>query len=90
MVTKVTTVVNPTGLHARPASVFSRAAGEHESKIWVRNVTKDKELADAKNVLSVMAQGIACGNEVEISAEGVDDQQAVAELVTLMEGGFGE
>lgn len=90
MYAKTTSVINPTGLHARPASVFSRAAGTYASRVWVRNVTKDKQLADAKSVLMVMAQGIACGNEVEVSAEGEDEARAVDELVALIESGFGE
>lgn len=90
MYAKTTTVVNPTGLHARPASVFSRQAGEYESEVWVRNVTKDKDLASAKSVLSVMAQSLAVGNEVEVSAEGPDETKAVDELVALIDSGFGE
>ena len=38
---KKTIVVNPTGIHARPASTFVMKAREYESEVLVRNVTKD-------------------------------------------------
>lgn len=83
-------VVNPCGLHARPASLFVQEAARYESDIYVRNVTKGGNEGNAKSILNVMALGMAQGNEIEISAEGPDEQAAVDALVELVESGCGE
>lgn len=90
MVSQTTVVVNPSGIHARPASIFVKKAGEFTSKITVRNVTKDSDPKDAKSILTMMALGMAKGNEIEISAEGDDEAAAVAALVELVKSGCGE
>lgn len=90
MVSQTTVVVNPSGIHARPASLFVKKAGEFASKVTVRNVTKGSDPKDAKSILTMMALGMAKGNEIEISAEGEDEAAAVAALVELVESGCGE
>lgn len=90
MVSKQTVVVNPSGLHARPASIFVQKAMTFESAVTVKNVTSESDAKDAKSILSMMGLGIKCGNEIEICAEGADEEQAVAELVALVESGCGE
>ncbi len=90
MYSKTTKVVNPSGLHARPVSLFIKKAGEFQSKVTVRNVTKDSDPKDGKSILAVMGLGMTCGTEVEISAEGPDEQAAVDALVELIDSGCGE
>lgn len=90
MTSKTTTVVNPTGLHARPAATLATEAGAFGSKVQIRNVSKDSEFKDATSMLSIMMLGIAQGNEVEISAEGDDEVAAVDALIDLIDSGFGE
>lgn len=90
MVSKSTTVVNPTGLHARPAATLATEAGKFSSKVQIKNVTKDSEFKDAASMLSIMMLGITQGNEVEISAEGADEQDAVDALIALIDSGFDE
>lgn len=38
----------------------------------------------------VMSLGLACGTDIEISAEGPDEAAAVDALVALIESGCGE
>lgn len=90
MVSQKTTVVNPSGLHARPASVFVKKAMEFESDVTVRNVTSGSEPKNAKSIITMMALGMKQGHEIEISAEGPDEAQAVQALVELVESGCGE
>lgn len=87
MVKQEVTVLNATGLHARPASMFVQTAGKFKSKIFV---IKDGNSINAKSIMGIMAGGIAQGTTIEISAEGTDEQEAVDALVKLINDKFGE
>ncbi|MFC7879249.1 dihydroxyacetone kinase phosphoryl donor subunit DhaM [Isoptericola sp. NPDC057391] len=76
-------VRNPLGLHARPAAVVARAAAAFGGPVTLQGV-------DATSVLQLMALGTAAGTEVEVAARGADARDAVATVVGLIEGGFGE
>ena len=88
MVSKTTVVKNPSGIHARPASLFVQEASTYESSITVGKVGEDAK--DAKSILMVMSLGMACGCEIEIAADGADEAAAVDALVALIESGCGE
>lgn len=90
MYKKTIKIVNPTGLHARPASDFVATAKKFTSKIKIKDLTADEKLANAKSILTVLALGLAKGTEAEITAEGEDEEQAVESLAALIESGFGE
>lgn len=90
MVSKVTTVLNPSGIHARPASLFVQCASGFKSSISLRDVTKDGDAKDAKSILMVMSLGMACGDQIEIVAEGEDESDALEALVSLVDSGCGE
>ena len=90
MVTKTVTVKNKTGLHARPAAAFAAAAAEFKSEIRAKNVDKDSAELNAKSTVRMLTLGICQGMQVQITASGEDEQQAVNALVALVEEGFGE
>ena len=90
MLSQQVTVSNPSGIHARPASLFVQCAMGFSSAVTVRDVTKDGEAKDAKSILMVMSLGMACGDTIEISADGADEQEALNALVELVESGCGE
>ena len=90
MVSKQTSILNKTGLHARPASDFVLKAKTFDSKITIRNLAENGEAVNAKSILCLLAEGMGQHTTVEIAAEGPDEQQAVEALVALMETGFGE
>ena len=82
---------NPSGLHARPAATFVKAAGGFTADIRVVNLTRNPEKsAAAKSVLGVLGLGVAKGHAIRISAEGADADEAVQALVELVESGLGE
>lgn len=87
MYAKSTTIQNKTGLHARPANLFVSAAKKFKSDI---SVEKDSKKANAKSIITILTLGAVKGNIVTISAEGIDEEAAVKELVSLIESGFGE
>lgn len=83
-------VRNPSGLHARPAATFVRAAGGFSADVRVINLTREGREANAKSVLGVMGLGVAQGHRIRIAAEGVDATDAVARLTDLVADGLGE
>lgn len=91
MYTERTTIMNKSGLHARPASVFVKEAKAFASKVKIQNLKTPGEVpANAKSIISVLGLGMGQGTEVEISAEGPDEEKAVKALVALIESGFDE
>ena len=91
MYKRVTVISNPTGLHARPASDFIALAGKYESKIIIKRTQGDEdEEANAKSIINLLALGLCQGEEVEITAKGADETQAVDALVQLIDSRFGE
>ncbi len=76
-------LVNESGLHARPAAEFVKAAAKHEASVRVNGV-------DAKSLLAIMALALPKGAHVTIEATGPDAQDAVDTLVGLVRSGFGE
>ena len=91
MYAKRTTVINKTGLHARPASDFINKAKEFQSKIKIANVTEDAETkVNAKSIVAVLSLSMGKGTEVEITDDGPDEKEAVDALVALIDSGFDE
>lgn len=89
MKTIETTVINPTGLHARPASEFVKAATGFSSVVKVKNLTTGKEV-NAKSIVMLLTLALSKGTPIQISANGADEEQAAETLVKMIEGGFGE
>ena len=87
MFVKDVTVQNQVGLHARPATFFIQKANEFKSQIWI---DKDERKVNAKRLLGVLSLGIVGGTEIRIAANGVDEEEAVEELVKLVESGFAD
>lgn len=81
-------VINEVGLHARPAAEFVKTAMQFKCKLMVRNATKDSASADAKSILSMLTLGVEKNHEIELSAEGEDEMQAIQTLRELIESDF--
>ena len=81
------TVVNPLGLHARPAAQFVRLASSFASQI---EVLKDGDPVNAKSIMGVMMLAAECGAVLTIRADGDDAVAAVDALTDLVVSGFGE
>ena len=83
-------IKNEVGLHARPASLFVKTANKYQSKIMVRNVTRDGKAVSAKSILSVLTLAVLCNHEIHLEADGEDAEAAIAELKQLIESDFNE
>jgi phosphocarrier protein FPr len=84
------TVANQVGLHARPAAEFVKTAAKHKSKIMVRNVTQPSDWVNAKSILKVLSIGVSENHQIEIEADGEDEEAAIAALEALIRSNFGE
>ncbi len=78
-------VKNQVGLHARPATFFIQKANEFKSSIWIE---KEERRVNAKSLLGVLSLGIDGGTTIKVIAAGPDEEQAVDELVKLVNSGF--
>ena len=88
MKTPQITVTDPVGLHARPAALFVKLCNEFAASIRVRNVTEAGEWANAKSILSLLTAGVKQNDQIEIEADGVDEETAVARLEALVRSDF--
>jgi phosphocarrier protein HPr len=84
---KVVTVLNPLGLHLRPANMLSKAAAQFECLI---EIEKDGQTIDCKSIISILTLGAQQGTQLHLRANGQDAQRAVDVLSHLFENGFDE
>ena len=82
MISKEVVINNQVGLHARPATFFIQKANEFKSSIWVE---KDERRVNAKSLLGVLSLGIGKG-----TADGADEEAAIATLSELIDSDFSE
>lgn len=82
-----TRIVNPMGLHARPAAEFVKLAGRFRAEVWV---ARDDLEVNGKSIMGVLMLAAERGAELSIRAEGADAAAAVEALASLVDGGFGE
>lgn len=87
MISKEVIINNQVGLHARPATFFIQKANEFKSSIWIE---KDDRRVNAKSLLGVLSLGIVKGTAVNIVADGVDENEAIATLSALIDSDFSE
>ena len=87
MISRSITISNSVGLHARPATFFVQKANSFKSSIWVE---KEDCRVNAKSLLGVLSLGISKGTEIQLIADGVDENNAIDGLAELIDGEFGE
>ncbi|MCH7873691.1 MAG: HPr family phosphocarrier protein [Gemmatimonadetes bacterium] len=87
MAERIVAIVNPLGLHARPAAEFVKLASSYQSEITVQ---KDGMVVNGKSIMGVMTLAAECGSKLTIRAEGQDAEQALVALVALVENGFSQ
>lgn len=67
-------IIDPIGLHARPAAELVQIANKYKSAISLK--MNDKE-ANAKSIITIMALGVKKNAEVTIVANGDDEVEAI-------------
>lgn len=87
MVSRTVVIANPLGLHARAAARFVNVAGIFSSTV---RVSRDRRVIDGKSILGLLLLAARKGMTITITAEGLDEDAALAALAALVEGGLGE
>ncbi|MFQ4147959.1 dihydroxyacetone kinase phosphoryl donor subunit DhaM [Arthrobacter sp. LAPM80] len=82
-VSATVTLINPLGLHARPAAVLAGELGAMDVDIEINGV-------DAQSVMMLMTLGAGQGTELSMTATGPDAERAVALVTAEVGNGFGE
>ena len=81
------TIINKLGLHARATAKLVNTASEYDSSVRISGKGRD---VDAKNIMQVMMLAASKGTDVELIADGPDEEQAIEALVELINDYFGE
>jgi phosphocarrier protein len=85
--TRELTILNKSGIHARPAAMFVKIANRFGSDIFVE---KDGEKINGKSIMGLMMLAAGPGSKVTLHAKGTDAPQAIAELEQLVQRKFDE
>lgn len=84
---RIVTVVNRRGLHARAAAKFVTMAERFGASV---DVLRDGQSVSARSIMGLMMLGAGQGATIELQADGWDAKEALEALVALVEAGFNE
>lgn len=87
MISKTIIISNKLGLHARASAKFVGKASEFSSKIEVK---KGSKIVNGKSIMGIMMLAASKGTELDIIANGDDEQAALDAIVELINNKFGE
>ena len=74
-------IADPLGMHARPAGMLVKAAGNFSSKVTVSAPTGT---ADGKRLMALMRLAAKQGMELTVTVEGADEEKAATELLSFL------
>lgn len=81
MITKKIKIRIQNGLEARPVAVLVQVASQYTSSIYVE--VEDKKV-NAKSIMGMMTLGLTAGEEVIVSANGEDEENAMEDIVKYL------
>ena len=76
------TIKDELGIHARPAGILAKEGKNYKSTV---TITKAGKSAEITRLLAVMSLGVKCGETVEVSVEGEDEETAFEEVKAFFE-----
>ena len=76
------TIKDELGIHARPAGLLVKEAKKFESEC---TITKDGKTKKLTQLMMLMSLVVKQGDTVTVSAEGADEDTAIAELKDFFE-----
>lgn len=77
MITKKIKIQLQNGLEARPVAVLVQVASQFDSRIYVE--CGDRKV-NAKSIMGMMTLGLDTGEEVIVSVEGDDEENAMNDI----------
>ncbi|MEY8689444.1 MAG: HPr family phosphocarrier protein [Leptothrix sp. (in: b-proteobacteria)] len=87
MIQSSITISNKLGLHARASAKLTKLAGGFKSDI---HLSRNGRRVNAKSIMGVMMLAAGMGSQIEVEADGADEQAAMEALRRLIDGKFGE
>ena len=79
-------IVNEAGLHARAAAKLVEITSKYVSTIQIGR----EKMVDGKSILSLMMLAAVKDTTLNIEVAGVDEEQAMNSIITLIKDGFDE
>lgn len=87
MVSEKITVINVSGIHARPASELAKIASKCNSDV---SIFVGERKINPKSVLNLMAAAIRCGTEIVVECSGETEEIDLKSIVDAINNGLGE
>lgn len=81
MVTKNYTIIDETGIHARPATILVNAVTPYDSEVTLEYKGKQ---ANLKSIMGIMSLGIPKGAKINVAANGDDEQEVLSKIDEVM------
>lgn len=78
------TVQCNTVLHARPAGQLARAAKSYKGTVIT--ISKNSRTVKVSQLLNLMSLAITNGDEIIVTAEGPDEDEAIATIRNFLKG----
>ena len=75
------TIKDEVGIHARPAGLLAKLAKTFSSTITLE---KDGKSVNVTKLMMLMGMGIKCGDTVNFSVEGEDEEKAAKAIEEFM------
>lgn len=76
------TIIDPLGIHARPAGQIVNEAKKYSSTIMI---DAGEKKANAARLMAVMALGVKCGQSITVTSEGDDEDTAIESVKQFFE-----
>ncbi|WP_309068922.1 dihydroxyacetone kinase phosphoryl donor subunit DhaM [Microbacterium sp.] len=83
-------LINPLGVHSRPAAVLARTAAGYDADIRIRDLTNDRGPVNAASLVGLLSLAATGDHVLRIEASGPEARTAVEELRRRIEEGLGE
>jgi phosphocarrier protein HPr len=87
MIEREVTIINPLGLHTRPAAMLVKLAAKFKSDFFI---VKDGMEINGKSIIGVMTLAAEQGSKLTLVFRGEDETDAAHEIVALVQRGFDE
>jgi phosphocarrier protein HPr len=81
------TVVNPLGIHARPAAALVQCVVRFKSDIFIAH---NGNRVNAKSIMGLLTLAATRGSRIKVQCRGDDAEQAIAAVRAIFAAGFGE
>ena len=80
-------IINKLGLHARASAKLTQTSGRFQCEVFI---AKSGRRVNAKSIMGVMMLAAGKGTTLTLETDGVDEAEAMAAVVALIDDKFGE